>query len=68
MLNSIVDPSQNDQAHWDRDLVAKKLEEFEAHTFKAKLRPRGLPMWVFLEPLYYTGLVEKTIHKLRSIF
>ena len=46
MLNSIVDCSlrSQDQVHWNRELVAKKLEEFEAHTLTAKLRSRQLKM------------------------
>jgi len=36
MLNSIIDNDKNDQAHWDRELVAKKLEEFETQLAEGK--------------------------------
>lgn len=36
MLSSIIDNDKNDQAHWDRELVAKKLEEFETQLAEGK--------------------------------
>ena len=57
MLDSIVEKNADDSLHWDRELVAKKLEEFEEQLTEGKTQTEaadtlGIPRTTLL---YWLG-------------